>query len=60
MKYVLEYDPDGWQRTEYYVDPYTGKVPTDVQVSQNNDHGIAGVLPYATADFSQLGLPNVF
>ena len=60
VKYVFEYDPDGWQRTEYYVDPYTGKVPTDVQPSQNNDHGIASVLPYSTADFNQLGLPNVF
>jgi len=60
VKYVFEYDPDGWERIEYYADPYTGKVPDDVQFSDNNDHGIAKVLPYATADFNQLGLPNAY
>ena len=60
VKYVFEYDPDGWQRTEYFRDPYTGKIPDDVSESTNNDQGIARLLPYATADFSQLGLPNVF
>ena len=60
VKYVFEYDPDGWERIEYYVDPYTGKVPDDVQFSQTNDRGIAKVLPYAVMDFAQLGLPNAF
>lgn len=60
VKYVFEYDPDGWQRTEYYRDPYTRKIPDDVAVSTNNDQGIARLLPYAMTDFSQLGLPNVF
>lgn len=60
VKYVFEYDPDGWQRTEYFRDPYTGKIPNDVSESNNNDQGIAKLLPYATVDFSQLGLPNVF
>jgi hypothetical protein len=60
VKYIFEYDPDGWNRTEYYRDPYTGKIPDDVSESTNNDQGIAKLLPYATADFSQLGLPNVF
>ena len=60
VKYIFEYDPDGWERLEYYADPYTGKIPDDVQTSTNNDKGIAKVLPYATTDFSQLGLPNAF
>jgi hypothetical protein len=60
VRYVFEYDPDGWTRLEYYVDRYTGKIPDDVQTSNNNDKGIAKILPYATADFSQLGLPNAF
>jgi hypothetical protein len=60
VKYIFEYNPDGWQRLEYYHDPYTGKIPTDVKESANNDQGIAKVLPYATCDFSQFGLPNAF
>jgi hypothetical protein len=60
VKYVFECDPDGWERLEYYVDPYTGKIPDDVQQSPNNDQGIAKLLPYAMADFNQLGLPNAF
>jgi len=60
VKYIFEYDPDGWTRQEYFHDPYTGKIPDDVMVSQNNDQGIAKVLPYGTADFTQLGLPNAF
>ena len=60
VKYIFEYDPDGWQRLEYYVDPYTGKIPDDAQTSTNNDKGIATILPYALNDFSQLGLPNAF
>lgn len=60
VKYVFEYDPDGWQRTEYYRDPYTGKIPDDVSESNNNGQGIATLLPYATADFTHLGLPNVY
>ena len=60
VRYVFEYDPDGWTRTEYYVDRYTGKIPDDVQASSNNDKGIAKILPYATVDFSQLGLPNAY
>jgi hypothetical protein len=58
VKYVFEYDPDGWARTEYYVDRYTGTIPDDVQASSNNDKGIAKLLPYAAKDFSQLGLPS--
>ncbi|HWE02449.1 MAG TPA: hypothetical protein VG326_08555 [Tepidisphaeraceae bacterium] len=60
VRYTFEYDPDTWTRLEYYVDRYTGKVPDDVKVSQNNDKGIATILPYSTKDFSQLGLPNAF
>jgi hypothetical protein len=60
VKYIFEYDPDGWTRTEYFHDTYTGKIPDDVQTSQGNDQGIANILPYATSDFSQLGLPNAF
>ena len=60
VKYVFEYDPDGWERIEYYADPYTGKIPDDIQFSTNNDHGVAKVLPYAVMDFAQLGLPNAF
>ena len=60
VKYIFEHDPDGWQRMEYFHDPYTGKIPDDAKVSQNNDQGIAKILPYGTNDFSQLGLPNVF
>jgi hypothetical protein len=60
VKYVFEYDPDGWERLEYWSDPYTGKIPDDAQIAVNNDRGIAKIVPYATADFSQLGLPNAF
>ena len=60
VKYVFEYDPDGWELLEYWSDPFTGKIPDDVQLAVGNDRGIAKVLPYATADFSQLGLPNAF
>lgn len=60
VKYIFEYDPDGWDRLEYYRDPYTGKIPDDVAVSTTNDQGVAKLLPYATADFGGLGLPNVF
>jgi hypothetical protein len=60
VKYVFEYDPDGWERLEYYRDPHTGKVPTDVAESSNNDRGVAKILPYSVAEFSQLNLPNAF
>jgi hypothetical protein len=60
VKYVFEYDPDGWSRQEYFVDRYSGKIPDDVKVSQNNDKGVATILPYLTRDFAQLGLPNAF
>jgi hypothetical protein len=60
VKYVFEYDPDGWERIEYYKDPFTGKVPDDAAISPNNDRGAAKVLPYGVADFNQLGLPNAF
>jgi hypothetical protein len=60
VKYIFEYDPDGWERLEYFHDPYTGKVPNDVAISSNNDQGIAKVLPYGVMDFVQLGLPNAF
>ena len=60
VKYVFEYDPDGWERIEYYKDPFTGKVPDDAAISPNNDRGAAKILPYAMADFNQLGLPNAF
>ena len=60
VRYVFEYDPDGWERLEYFVDRYTGKIPDDVKQSQNNDKGITKVLPYLQRDFSQLGLPNAF
>jgi hypothetical protein len=60
VKYVFEYDPDGWERLEYYRDPHTGKVPTDVAESTNNDRGVARILPYGVAEFSQLNLPNAF
>src|SRR6185312_6116115 len=60
VKYTFEYDPDGWERLEYYTDPYTGKIPDDVQLSSDGSKGIASIQPYATADFNQLGLPNAF
>jgi hypothetical protein len=60
VKYVFEYDPDGWDRIEYYKDPFTGRVPDDAALSTNNDQGAAKVLLYGTADFNQLGLPNAF
>ncbi len=60
VRYVFEYDPDGWEQLEYFVDRYTGKVPDDIQPSPNNDKGIAKFLPYLRKDFSQLGLPNAF
>jgi len=60
VRYVFEYDPDGWERIEYFVDRYTGKIPDDVQLSDNNDKGAVKILPYAQRDFSQLGLPNAY
>jgi hypothetical protein len=60
VRYVFEYDPDGWERLEYFVDRYTGKVPDDVAISPGNDRGVARILPYALREFSQLGLPNAF
>ena len=60
VKYIFEYDPDGWERLEYYIDPFTGKVPDDVQPGQNNTNGVTRVLPYQKLDFGQLGLPNVY
>ncbi|HZL36479.1 MAG TPA: hypothetical protein VFC78_14265, partial [Tepidisphaeraceae bacterium] len=60
VRYLFEYDPDGWDRLEYFVDRYTGKVPDDVQLSSTNDKGIARILPYAQNDFAQLGLPNAY
>lgn len=60
VRYVFEYDPDGWTRLEFFVDRFSGKIPDDVKVSANNDQGIAKVLPYATRDFASLGLPNAF
>lgn len=58
VRYVFEFDPDGWERIEYYIDRYTGKIPDDVQFSPNNDRGIAKILPYPQRNFAQLGLPN--
>jgi hypothetical protein len=60
VRYVFEYDPDGWERIEYFVDRYTGKVPDDVQLSDNNDKGAVRFLPYPQRDFAQLGLPNAY
>jgi hypothetical protein len=60
VKYVFEYDPDGWERIEYYRDPHTGKVPADVASSPGNDRGVARIVPYGVADFAQLNLPNAF
>jgi len=60
VKYVFEYDPDGWGHIEYFKDPFTGRVPTDVTQSTNNDAGIAKLQVYGTNEFSQLGLPNAF
>lgn len=60
VRYTFEYDPDGWERLEYFVDRYTGKVPDDVEISSGNDQGIATILPYGMRDFSQLGLPNAY
>jgi hypothetical protein len=60
VRYLFEYDPDGWERIEYFVDRYTGKIPDDVQFSDKNDKGIARILPYAQRDFSRLGLPNAY
>jgi hypothetical protein len=60
VRYQFEYDPDGWERLEYFVDRYTGKVPDDVKVSSSNDHGVAKILPYATREFAELGLPNAY
>lgn len=60
VSYLFEYDADGWERLEYFVDRYTGKIPDDVAVSQNNDKGIARILAYRSADFSQLKLPAVY
>lgn len=60
VKYVFEYDPDGWDRIEYYRDPYTGRVPADAELSAGNDRGVARLQPYATADFNELKLPNAF
>ena len=60
VRYVFEYDPDGWERLEYFVDRFTGKVPDDVKISPNNDKGVAKILPYAVMDYGQLGLPNAY
>jgi hypothetical protein len=60
VQYVFEYDPDGWERLEFFTDRYTGKIPDDVQFSDNNDKGIARLIPYPAVDFAQLGLPNAF
>lgn len=60
VRYVFEYDADGWDRLEYFVDRFTGIVPDDVQLSSGDDKGIARILPYAQSDFSQLGLPNAY
>lgn len=60
VRYQFEYDPDGWSRLEYFQDRYTGKIPDDVHPSDDNDQGIAKILPYASRDFAQLGLPNAF
>ncbi|HET6251037.1 MAG TPA: hypothetical protein VFE47_25340 [Tepidisphaeraceae bacterium] len=59
VRYTFEYDPDGWERVEYFMDRYTGKVPDDVKVTTAGTMGVKRVLPYAMKDFSQLGLPNV-
>ena len=59
VRYTFEYDPDGWERLEYFVDRYTGKVPDDVKVTSSGMAGVLKVLPYATRDFSELGLPGV-
>ena len=60
VRYVFEYDPDGWERIEYFVDRYTGKIPDDVQLSDNNDKGAVKILPYGQKDFAQLRLPNAY
>jgi hypothetical protein len=60
VRYQFEYDPDGWERLEYFVDRYTGKVPDDVKVSLSNDQGVAKLLAYATREFAELGLPNAY
>jgi hypothetical protein len=60
VRYVFEYDPDGWDHIEYFRDPFTGKVPADVMQSVNNDAGIAKIQTYATTEFAKLGLPNAF
>jgi|SRR5947209_14581364 len=60
VRYLFEYDPDGWERIEYFVDRYTGKIPDDVQFSDGNDKGIAKIQPYALRDYAQLGLPNAY
>jgi hypothetical protein len=59
VRYTFEYDPDGWERLEYFVDRYTGKVPDDVKLTSSGTAGVVKVLPYATRDFSGLGLPNL-
>jgi hypothetical protein len=60
VKYVFEYDPDGWDHIEYYKDPFTGKVPGDVTQSNDNSAGVAKLQVYGTMEFSRLGLPNAF
>ena len=60
VRYTFEYDPDTWARQEYFIDRFTGKIPDDVKISPNNDKGVATILPYATRDFSALGLPNAY
>jgi hypothetical protein len=60
VRYTFEYDPDGWERLEYFVDRYTGKVPDDVKLSSDNSAGVGKFLPYALKDFTQLRLPNAF
>ena len=60
VKYVFEYDPDGWDHIEYFKDPFTGRIPTDVSQNSNNNAGIAKLQVYPITEFSQLGLPNAF
>ena len=60
VKYIFEFDPDGWDHIEYFKDPFTGKVPSDVTQNANNDAGIARMQTYPTSEFAQLGLPNAF
>ncbi len=60
VRYLFEYDPDGWERMEYFVDRYTGKIPDDVKITSDNSAGVARILPYAAREFAELRLPNAF